>query len=1152
MAANRSYLNNEEELNNKFIQLQEKGKDLARDGKISEAIELFKEAYKINPTKKVKKRIEKLQIFLEEYGENINEDMVEIDDKFYLYHELYNKLYPYQRDGVKWLWNLYNKKKGGILGDDMGLGKTIQIIAFLSGMFDMEEIKHVLIIMPVSLLPNWDKEFKKWVPGLTVNSFHNSNKRERERQLIKTQRHGGVLLTSYGMIVTNCEILSNRDEKEFVWDYVILDEGHKIKNPTKTTKAVHAIPARNRIVLTGTPIQNNLKELWALYDFVQQGTLLGSLQTFKTQYEIPITRSREKDATSGERKLGERIAASLRSLINPYFLRRTKEQVLSERKNENQYSDSLSDNLNKVFCLSRKNDFIIWLYLSPKQLKIYKDFLELDRVKNILMTKRSPLVELTVLKKICDHPRLLSKKACIQLGLDGDVSLHDIDDDNDDDDQCSTVSIENVSDEVLIEESGKLTILLSLLQNLKESDHRTLIFSQSRKMLDIIQRILINKHWKVLRIDGTITKVEERHRRIQCFQNDSTISVFLLTTQVGGVGLTLTGADRVIIYDPSWNPATDAQAVDRVYRIGQNKSVVVYRLITCSTVEEKIYRRQIFKDSINRQTTGGNKDPHRYFTKQELRELFILENPYHSTTQVQLEEMHANQRNSDTNLDNHIAFLYNLPIFGISDHDLMFSGNFAENNDDEQVPEEYINQRVEKAQMLLQIESAQTLEDIEKTKTFARPFTVPVINSKKTSSIDNYNAPSFPDQLDLLEVNTSMQNMSIQEKSFDIADTSVVAISKTENLLDNKKAISNLVSSSNINLLKIEDTETNSKTGIQSQASSRNYIFVPDSDNSKSISPKCNLSTELFIPESDDESQINTNIDYRNKSINNFQCSSLKDMRDNQNHIQYLQKPVQQQKNNPNDKSKSINKDPSIINISSDSEVESFSYSHNVTTSSNVLTMSDGHKHICEDDAFYENQDKVLLPTVTEKSLCRDMKTNVEPSEHHSLKNSSLVNDETMDINKYDSGKENHMFINIFQTSIKNQSPIKRITPLKISHVLNSVENNPFQKALKESVERYPITSSPVISNKPKKFEVSKQIPLSFQKLDTINNTVENISMVSACDENNSSSELEDSIDSQLLENSTSIMDDYEKSSDESAIIRSCKKRVTAISDDSD
>ncbi|XP_023211520.1 DNA excision repair protein ERCC-6-like [Centruroides sculpturatus] len=189
-------------------------------------------------------------------------------------------------------------------------------------------------------------------------------------------------------------------------------------------------------------------------------------------------------------------------------------------------------------------------------------------------------------------------------------------------------------------------------------------------------------------------------------------------------------------YDPSWNPATDAQAVDRVCRIGQDKSVVVYRLITCSTVEEKIYRRQIFKDSINRQTTGGNKDPHRYFTKQELRELFILENPYHSTTQMQLEQMHASQRVTDVDLDSHVAFLHSLKIFGISDHDLMFSGNFSNKRDEGQIPEDYIQQRVEKAQMMLQIESAQTMEDIETNKIFARPFNVS-LNSRKTNSIDN-------------------------------------------------------------------------------------------------------------------------------------------------------------------------------------------------------------------------------------------------------------------------------------------------------------------------------------------------------------------------------------------------------------------------------
>eukprot|EP00058_Branchiostoma_floridae_P009972 XP_002595460.1 hypothetical protein BRAFLDRAFT_69293 [Branchiostoma floridae] len=206
-------------------------------------------------------------------------------------------------------------------------------------------------------------------------------------------------------------------------------------------------------------------------------------------------------------------------------------------------------------------------------------------------------------------------------------------------------SIENISTDQLMAESGKTCVLVELLERLKEEGHQTLVFSQSRKMLDIIQKILKSRGFKVMRIDGTITKLEDRDKRIRRFQSDPSWSVFLLTTQVGGVGLNLTAADRVVIYDPSWNPATDAQAVDR------------------------------------------------YFSRQDLRELFVMDNPEHSTTQEQLAQMHSQNRKSDTNLDEHIAYLHSLGIFGISDHDLLYT----KQADHEELPEgqEYIQQRYE-------------------------------------------------------------------------------------------------------------------------------------------------------------------------------------------------------------------------------------------------------------------------------------------------------------------------------------------------------------------------------------------------------------------------------------------------------------------------
>ncbi|KAM3912356.1 DNA excision repair protein ERCC-6-like [Leptodactylus fuscus] len=666
-------------------------------------------------------------------------------------------MYSLHRDG----------RKGGILADDMGLGKTIQVIAFLSGMFDAELTNNVLLIMPTTLISNWVKEFEKWTPGMRVNEFHGTSKKERTRNLEKIQRKGGVLITTYQMLINNWQQLATYNGREFVWDYIVLDEAHKIKSSsTKTAKSCAAIPAKNRILLTGTPIQNNLREMWALYDFACQGTLLGTAKTFKMEYENPITRAREKDATPGEKALGLKISENLMKIIQPYFLRRTKNDVQHKKGSERQTDVGSDSKVSTMPSLTRKNDFIIWVYLSSIQEDVYRKFISLDQIKELLMTTRSPLAELNILKKLCDHPRLLSARACVQLGLEGDgTEENDIE---------AVTKFDHLSDEALIEESGKLVLLIGLLSKLKEEGHRTLVFSQSRKMLDMIDRILNNRGFKIMRIDGTVS-LSDRERRISMFQANRSYSVLLLTTQVGGVGLTLTSADRVVIFDPSWNPATDAQAVDRAYRIGQQANVVIYRLITCGTVEEKIYRRQIFKDSLIRQTTGEKKNPFRYFSKQELKELFSLEDTRTSTTQIQLQNMHSSQRKTDTNLDEHIAYLHTLPIFGISDHDLIYTHEVSSQDEECENEHEgqYIQERVQKAHELVQMESQlneQLMEQLKKSSEGAwlRPNVFP--EKPKPRSLPNSKPPACPPEIvDLTE--HEIANVSCQMTSMVIEDS---------------------------------------------------------------------------------------------------------------------------------------------------------------------------------------------------------------------------------------------------------------------------------------------------------------------------------------------------------------------------------------------
>lgn len=689
-------------------------KEATKNGDLEEAFKLFNLAKDIFPNEKLMSRIQKIQEALEELADPGDDEFTDVcSSGLLLYRELHNQLFEHQKEGVAFLYSLYRDgRKGGILADDMGLGKTVQIIAFLSGMFDASLVNHVLLIMPTSLISTWLKEFVKWTPGMRVKTFHGPSKDERARNLRRIQHRNGVIITTYQMLINNWQQLSSLDGQKFVWDYVILDEAHKIKtSSTKSALCARAVPASNRILLTGTPIQNNLQELWSLFDFACQGSLLGTLKTFKMEYENPITRAREKDATPGEKALGLKISENLMAIIKPYFLRRTKEEV--QKKQPGDPEVRLSDKNPGVDAayempsLSRKNDLIIWIRLVPLQEEIYRKFVSLDHIKALLMETRSPLAELGVLKKLCDHPRLLSARACHLLSL-GDVTFS-VEDEGEDKEASDVDHIDQVTDDTLMKESGKMIFLMDLLERLRNEGHQTLVFSQSRQILNIIERLLKNRHFKILRIDGTITHLMEREKRINLFQQNKDYSVFLLTTQVGGVGLTLTAATRVVIFDPSWNPATDAQAVDRAHRIGQRENVVVYRLITCGTVEEKIYRRQVFKDSLIRQTTGDKKNPFRYFSKQELRELFAIEDFQKSATQLQLQSLHAAQRRSDRRLDEHIAYLHTLGIAGVSDHDLMYTQDLSAKEELDVIEEsQYIQERVQKAQFLVEFESQNT------------------------------------------------------------------------------------------------------------------------------------------------------------------------------------------------------------------------------------------------------------------------------------------------------------------------------------------------------------------------------------------------------------------------------------------------------------
>ncbi|KAI5587719.1 hypothetical protein BDE02_05G053400 [Populus trichocarpa] len=578
-------------------------------------------------------------------------------------------LYPHQREGLRWLWSLHCQGKGGILGDDMGLGKTMQICSFLAGLFHSKLIKRALVVAPKTLLSHWIKELS--VVGLSAKTreYFGTSLKARDYELQYILQDKGILLTTYDIVRNNSKSLrgdhyfiDDESEDSYIWDYMILDEGHLIKNPsTQRAKSLLEIPSAHCIVISGTPIQNNLKELWALFNFCCPG-LLGDNKWFKETYEHPILRGNEKNASDREKRIGSTVAKELRERIQPYFLRRMKNEVFKE-------DDATTAKL------SRKNEIIVWLRLTACQRQLYEAFLRSEIVLSAF--DGSPLAALTILKKICDHPLLLTKRAAEDLleGMESMLNpedaavaeklamhLADVADRTDTDFQEKHDNI-----------SCKISFILSLLDNLIPEGHNVLIFSQTRKMLNLIQESLVSNGYEFIRIDGT-TKATDRTKIVSDFQEGNGAPIFLLTSQVGGLGLTLTKADRVIVVDPAWNPSTDNQSVDRAYRIGQMKDVVVYRLMTCGTVEEKIYRKQIFKGGLFR-TATENKEQIRYFSQQDLRELFSLPKQGFniSLTQQQLHEEHDSQHKMDEFLESHIKFLETQGIAGVSHHSLLFS-----------------------------------------------------------------------------------------------------------------------------------------------------------------------------------------------------------------------------------------------------------------------------------------------------------------------------------------------------------------------------------------------------------------------------------------------------------------------------------------------
>ncbi|XP_067394966.1 DNA excision repair protein ERCC-6 [Emydura macquarii macquarii] len=528
--------------------------------------------------------------------EDFDESDAEFDEGFKVPGFLFRKLFKYQQTGVRWLWELHCQQAGGILGDEMGLGKTIQIIAFLAGLsyskirtrgsnYRFKGLGPTVIVCPTTVMHQWVKEFHTWWPPFRVAVLHETGSYTNKK--VKLIREiavcHGILITSYSYIRLMQDNINNYD-----WHYVILDEGHKIRNPNAAiTLACKQFRTPHRIILSGSPMQNNLKELWSLFDFVFPGKL-GTLPVFMEQFSVPITMGGYANASPVQVKTAYKCACVLRDTINPYLLRRMKADV--------KMSLSLPD----------KNEQVLFCRLTDEQRQVYQNFIDSKEVYQILNGEMQVFSGLVALRKICNHPDLFSGGPKILKGVPDD-------------------ELEEADQFGYWKRSGKMIVVESLLKIWHKQCHRVLLFTQSRQMLKILEVFLRNRNYSYLKMDGTTT-VASRQPLITRYNEDTSIFVFLLTTRVGGIGVNLTGADRVIIYDPDWNPSTDTQARERAWRIGQKKQVTVYRLLTAGTIEEKIYHRQIFKQFL---TNRVLKDPkqRRFFKSNDLYELFTLTSP---------------------------------------------------------------------------------------------------------------------------------------------------------------------------------------------------------------------------------------------------------------------------------------------------------------------------------------------------------------------------------------------------------------------------------------------------------------------------------------------------------------------------------------------
>lgn len=516
-------------------------------------------------------------------------------------------LRPHQVEGVKFLYKcttgmIDENARGCIMADEMGLGKTLQCIALMWTLLKQSPnagkgtIQKCVIACPASLVKNWANELTKWLGPTAPTPFAIDGKASKEEltaQLRQWAMASGRQVTRPVLIVSYESLRLNIDElKDVQIGLLLCDEGHRLKNADSNTyMALTGLKVDRRVILSGTPIQNDLTEYYSLLDFANPG-YLGTKADFRKKFELPILRGRDAAGSDIDKQKGVAANTELSGLVKKFIIRRT------------------NDILSKY--LPVKYEHVVFCNLSPFQLALYNHFIQSPDIKSLLRGKGSqPLKAIGILKKLCNHPDLLDLTA----DLPGSENCWP--------DDYVPKEARGRDRDVNPFYSGKFMVLERMLARIRQdTNDKIVLISNYTQTLDIFEKLCRARSYGCLRLDGTMN-VNKRQKLVDRFNDPNGDEfVFLLSSKAGGCGINLIGANRLILFDPDWNPAADQQALARVWRDGQKKDCFVYRFMGTGTIEEKIFQRQSHKQALSSTVVDSAEDVERHFTLESLRELF--------------------------------------------------------------------------------------------------------------------------------------------------------------------------------------------------------------------------------------------------------------------------------------------------------------------------------------------------------------------------------------------------------------------------------------------------------------------------------------------------------------------------------------------------